>query len=64
MQSTFCVMQSAYRRNHSCKTAIVKVHNDILSKLDDHKNVVLMLLDLSAAFDTINHGCLMQELHF
>ena len=55
----FCKMQSAYRR-----TAIVKVHNDILSKLDDHKNVVLMLFDLSAAFDTIKHGCLMQKLHF
>ena len=47
-----------------CETAIAKVHNDILSKLDDHKNVALMLFDLSAAFDAINQGYLMQKLPF
>ena len=36
--------QSVYQRNHSCETAIVKVHNDIFSKLDDHKNVVFNVI--------------------
>ena len=59
-----CRVQSAYRTLHSCETAIVKVHNDIVSKLDKGNNVVLMLFDLSAAFDTINHDCLLKKLQF
>ena len=59
----FCEMLPAYQKNHSSKTVIVKVYNNILSKFDDNKNVVLILFDLSAAFDTINHGRLMQKLH-
>ena len=54
--------QSAYRAHHSCETALVKVHNDIRLMLDSKSNVVLILFDLSAAFDTVNHGLLIKKL--
>ena len=47
------VMQSAYRRLHSTETALLKVQNDVLSALDDGSVVVLLMLDISAAFDII-----------
>jgi len=49
------VLQSSYKKYHSCKTALIKVHNDILQALDGRKCVLLILLDLSAAFDTVDH---------
>ena len=52
-------MQSAYRQNHSTETALLKVHSDILSAVDNGCVVVLVLLDLTAAFDTIYHGILL-----
>ena len=48
-------LQSAYTPHHSTETAIVKVTNDILRALDCRQCVYLVLLDLSAAFDTIDH---------
>ena len=54
--------QSGYRKFHSCETAVTKIHNDILMMMDKQSNVVLLLLDLSAAFDTINHSLLLQKL--
>ena len=49
-------MQSAYRSNHSTdETALVRVYNDLLTALDVGQEAVLILLDYSAAFDTINH---------
>ena len=58
----FALFQSGYRKNHSCETAIVKIHNDILMMIDKKRNVLLLLLDLSAAFDTINHKLLLRKL--
>ena len=55
--------QSAYRPSHSVETAIVCIQDDILRSLDARKHVILVLLDLSAAFDTINHEILLTELH-
>lgn len=58
--------QSAYRKFHSTETALLKVHNDILQSLDQNNVTVLVLLDLSAAFDTIDHATLLHRLehHF
>ena len=53
------VNQSSYRKYHSNETALVKVHNDILTSMDNQEVTFLILLDLSAAFDTINHSLLM-----
>ena len=50
--------QSAYRAGHSTETALIKVVNDILLSLDQGNVSILMLLDLSSAFDTIDHGIL------
>ena len=55
-------MQLAYRQNHSTETALLKVHSDILSAVDNGCVVLLVLLDLTAAFDTIDHGILLSRL--
>ena len=47
--------QSAYRQFHSTETALLRVRNDILRAIDEGQEVVLVLLDLSSAFDTIDH---------
>jgi len=54
--------QSAYRRYHSVETALLKVQNDILHYLDNSEGILLVLLDLSAAFDTIDHHILLNRL--
>ena len=54
--------QSAYRRHHSTETALLRVQNDILRSLDNHKEVLLVLLDQTAAFDTIDHAILLHRL--
>ena len=56
------VMQSAYKQNHSTETAIIRVQNDILMNLDKKRGVLLILLDLSASFDTIDHNVLFDQL--
>ena len=48
------VFQSAYRAHHSTETALLRVYNDIAMSIDNQKSVVLVLLDLSAAFDTVD----------
>ena len=55
-------MQSAYRKNHSCETALLKVNNDLLLALDSGQEAVLILLDFSAAFETIRHDVLNHRL--
>ena len=48
-------LQSAYRPAHSTETALLKVQNDILQYLDNNCYVALVMLDVSAAFDVVNH---------
>ena len=55
--------QSAYRRGHSTETALLRILNDLLVMIDGGNNAVLVLLDLSAAFDTLDHTLLLQRLH-
>ena len=54
--------QSAYKAFHSTETALVRVHNDILTAIDNNNTVILLLLDLSAAFDTVDHSILLSRL--
>ena len=54
-------MQSAYRSGHSTDTVLLCVQNSILRAIDDHKAVALAVLDLSAAFDSIDHNVLLDR---
>ena len=54
--------QSSYRKNHSTETALLKVTNDILLNMNKQRVTLLVLLGLSAAFDTVDHNILMSSL--
>ena len=54
--------QSAYRRFHSTETAVLRVLTDILLALDSGDLAMLTLLDLSAAFDSVDHDTLLKRL--
>ncbi|KAI0236788.1 hypothetical protein LSAT2_012687 [Lamellibrachia satsuma] len=51
--------QSAYKPNHSTETALMRIQNDNLMTLDNKRDVLLFLLDLSAVFDTVDHTLLL-----
>jgi len=55
--------QSAYKKNFSTETLLIRVVNDLLIAADENKATVVMLLDLSAAFDTVEHSKLLHILH-
>ena len=55
-------LQSAYRKHHSTESALRNVHNDIIISMDKGEVTALTLLDLSAAFDTIDHATLTDSL--
>ena len=54
--------QSAYRQFHSTETALLRIQNDLLLAINKQKVSALVLLDLSAAFDTIDHKILLSRL--
>ena len=55
-------MQSAYHKNLSTETAPLRVMNDLLRTEDCRQDVVLVMLDLSAAFDNLDHTILLDRL--
>ena len=56
------IYQSAYKPNHSTVTALLNITDDIYNALDDSELTILVLIDYSKAFDTINHRILFAKL--
>ena len=54
--------QSAYQQNHSCETSLLKLTNDILWSMEEQNITAVLALDLSAAFDMVDHDILLQVL--
>ena len=54
------ILSSAYRQGHSTESALLKVHADILHNMEQQMITLLVLIDLSAAFDTVDHPILFQ----
>ena len=54
--------QSAYREFHSTGTALCGIMSDLLEYMDESICAILILLDRSAAFDTIDHELLIEDL--
>ena len=51
-------LQSAYRRSHSTETALLKMTDDIYTAMDSSQSTIMIALDMSAAFDMIDHDVL------
>ena len=60
--SLFECFQSAYKEHHSTETALVRITNDLLNATDEGMVTILSLLDLSAAFDTLDHAIMVERL--
>ena len=59
-----CTSQSAYRPHHSTETLLLRTVIDVLLGLDKRHVSLLTLLDLSSAFDTIDHNILLNRLYY
>ena len=54
--------QSAYCKHHSTETALLYIHDHLINAISSRKISCLCLLDLSAAFDTVDHNILLTRL--
>ena len=57
-------LQSAYHSNHSTETALLKIKADILDNMDNQCVTGILLLDLSAAFNTVSKNLLINCLFY
>ena len=57
-----CPTQFGYKKNHSCVTLLLKLVDDIPITIDRSSGVVLLILDLSAVFDTVDHSKVLHNL--
>jgi hypothetical protein len=55
-------LQFAYKKHHSCESAMLTVFDTVLTAADNGEITLLILLDLTAAFDTISHSLLIDSL--
>ena len=58
----FNPMQSGFRTGHSTETALQFILNDVYRSMDETKLTILVALDISAAFDTLEHAILIRRL--
>ena len=54
--------QAAYKKNHICETSLLRLTNDALWAMEQQQATILVVTDLSAAFDTVNHDILLSVL--
>ena len=59
-----CETQHGYKKHHSCETLLVKLIDDIMVAVDQGRGVVVLIVDLSAAFDTVDHKILLNVLRY
>jgi len=60
--ANFCPLQSAYRVSHSTETALLRLLDDVYQNIDNKLPTVIVWLDISAAFDMVNHETLLNRL--
>ena len=53
---------TAYRRCYSTETALAKVYSDLVQAMDAGNQAALALLDMTAAFDAVDHGILLERM--
>ena len=62
INSLYPILQSSYRKHHRTDTALLKVKNDLLMAMNRQHVSLLVLLDLSSPFDTLDHQILLNTL--
>ena len=54
--------QAAYKKNHSCETSLLRLTNDALEAMEKQQATIIVVTDLSAAFDMVSHDILLSVL--